>query len=47
MAIDAVGWLAAGLILTHGDISDHTVTPELTADLRDTAGPGDKDYDSK
>ena len=47
MAVDAVGRLAAGIILTSGNISDHTVAPELTADLRDTAGVGDKGYDSK
>jgi hypothetical protein len=44
MAIDALGRLAAGIILTRGNISDHTVAPGLTADLRDTAGVGDKGY---
>ncbi len=47
MAIDALGSLAAGIILTPGNISDQTVAPELTADLRDTTGVGDKGYDNK
>ena len=47
MAVDTLGRLAAKLILTPGNISDHTVAPELTAELTDTAGVADKGYDSK
>ena len=47
MAVDILGRLAAKIILTPGNISDHTVAPELTAELTDTAGVGDKGYDSK
>jgi hypothetical protein len=47
VTINATGWLAAGVILTPEKISDHTVASELTADLRDTAGLGDKGCDTK
>ena len=47
LAIDAVGRLAAKVILTPGNINDHTAAPELTASLKDTAAVGDKGYDSK
>ena len=47
LAVDAVGRLVAKIILTLGNISVHSVAPELTAGLRDTAGVGDKGYDSK
>ncbi len=47
-AIDALGRLAAGIDLTLGNNSNHTVAPpEFTADLRETAGVGDKGYGSK
>jgi transposase len=47
MAVDAAGRLAAPLILTAGNISDHTAAPALTESLRDTAAVADKGYDSK
>ncbi len=45
MAIDATGRLVAEIILPTVNVSDHTVAPELTADLRDTAAVGEKRYD--
>ncbi len=42
-----MGRFAAGIILIPGDISDHTVGPELTVDSRETTGVRDKRCDSK
>ena len=47
LVADAAGRLAAPLILTAGNISDHTAAPDLTDGLRDTAAVADKGYDSK
>lgn len=47
IAVDAVGRLAARMLITTGNTSDHTAAPELTADLTDVAVVGDKGYDSK
>jgi transposase len=47
LLVDACGRLAGKIILTSGDVSDHTVAPELTEKLEDTASVGDKGYDSK
>ena len=47
MVTDVLGRLAGKIILTPGNVSDHTAGPELTETLRDTAAVGDKGYDSK
>lgn len=47
LAVDILGRLAARLVLTPGNVSDHTAAPELTGELRDVAGVADKGYDSK
>jgi transposase len=47
MVADAAGRLAAPVILTAGNISDHTAAPDLTGSLRNTAAVADKGYDSK
>lgn len=47
MAVDALGRLAAKMILTAGNVSDHKAAPELTSSLKDTAAVADKGYDSK
>ena len=47
MAVDALGRLAAGIVLTAGNVSDHKAAPQLTAGLKDTAAVADKGYDSK
>ena len=47
MVVDALGRLAAKMILTPGNVSDHTAAPSLTESLKDTAGVGDKGYDSR
>lgn len=39
--------LSAKIVLTGGNISDHTAAPLLTAELRDCAVVGDKGYDSR
>lgn len=46
-AADVLGRLAAKLILTPGNVSDHTAAPELTKDLKNTAAVADKGYDKK
>lgn len=45
--VDVRGRLAAKLIFTPGNVSDFTVAPALTCDLKDVFGVGDKGYDSK
>ena len=45
--MDALGRLASEIIITAGNVSDFTAAPDLIKDLRDTAGVGDKGYDSK
>lgn len=47
MVVDALGRLAAKMILTPGNVSDHTVAPALTGELKDIAGVADKGYDSR
>ena len=46
-AVDILGRLASCLVITPGNVSDHTVAPQLTRELKDTAAVGDKGYDSK
>lgn len=43
---DTLMRLAAKLILTGGNVSDHTAAPELTAELHDCVVGADKGYDS-
>ena len=45
--VDVRGRLAAKLIFTPGNVSDFKVAPDLTRDLKDVIGVGDKGYDSK
>ena len=47
MVVDILGRLAAPLVITPGNVSDHTAAPQLTGGLKDTAAVGDKGYDSK
>ena len=47
MVVDAMGRLAARIVLTAGNVSDHKAAPLLTAGLKDTAAVADKGYDSK
>lgn len=47
LVVDVLGRLAAPVLLTPGNESDHTAAPTLTSDLKDTAVVGDKGYDSK
>lgn len=44
---DALLRLAAKIRLTPGNVSDHTVAPELTGELSDCAVVEDKGYDSR
>lgn len=46
-ACDALLRLATKIVLTAGNVSDHTAAPELTGSLRDCAVVEDKGYDSK
>jgi transposase len=43
---DLLGRLAAKLVITAGNVSDHTVAPALTGTLRDLSLIADKGYDS-
>jgi transposase len=47
LVVDALGRLAAPMVLTPGNVSDHTAAPDLTGGLRDSAAVADKGYDSK
>ena len=44
---DALLRLAGKLVLTPGNVSDHTAAPELTADLHDCVVAGDKGFESR
>jgi len=46
LAIDGLGRLAALPVFTPGNVSDFTAAPKLTGRLRNTAGVGDKGFDS-
>lgn len=45
--VDVLGRLAGKLIFTPGNVSDFSVAPALTAELKDVFGVADKGYDSK
>jgi transposase len=47
MVVDVLGRLAARMVMTPGNVSDHTAAASLTGGLKDTAAVGDKGYDSK
>ena len=47
LVVDVIGRLAAKIVITSGNVSDHSAAPTLTAGLKDTAAVADKGYDSK